>query len=265
MKKGLLLLTPILAATIVSGCSSDKQKLTAVTPSIVSVIAEVENAYTDVSSYTKEMDINIEIVDEDEGTMELDETADIEFKSDVTFEPFAVYQERKVESTGITPYEMEVYVTPELSYTIDEDDVVTSYVLDGDDMEEIMKQVAADSQLAQLDMLSDYLKIKEDGDHYILSADIPAEEARQMAMTVLYDVPMFDQDRIPNMNYDSLTVEFQVNRDTYYLEGVNVVVKGDEEKLGLTEHLTIEVNSEFSNMNEVDEIVVPDKVVNRGE
>src|SRR5699024_3014224 len=126
-------------------------------------------------------------------------------------------------------------------------------------------QADLQSQLAQFDGLQDGLSVDETDDHYVLkfkstddSFDQVFQEAieNNMPPELGIDTSMFE-----DITFNDVQYELFVHKDNYYMSELNMIMDYDMEIEGEKLNTKQNIKSTYDNYNEIDEIKVPEEVL----
>lgn len=218
-------------------------------------------------------------------TMEMGPGMSMEMKMDLamdmTLEPMAFYQ------TGETSFvsedtegmedmpimEMESYFTDEGMYTYDP--MMDMWVkLPAEDMEDLhmmMDQPSGDlsSQLEQLKAFRDDFTFEQSGDEFILKLDASGEKYQELIFEQMGQMPsdmeLGAKEVMEAMTINKVYYEIFIDKETFLPNTMNIDMDFDMEMEGESMSIQSGIESEYSNYNGIDEIIVPAEVVEKAQ
>ncbi|MEH6943187.1 DUF6612 family protein [Bacillus sp. JJ722] len=264
MKKIMLLILTTLLVVGVAACGSDKTSSSS-NSKVDKVLAEVVKANKDVKSLTQDAKIKTEMT-MTQGEQEQVQKMDMTTKMDIINDPFAAYQELQMTIPEQGEQTIKQYITQEGIYS----NINGQWVAVPEEVNEQLKaslkeSANIESQMEQFNALSKYLKLKEEKDQYILTADIPGDKMKEMAQSVLKQASSGNAETLAVMeqlDIKSMNVEYQIDKKTYQLSGVIIAMAMGVEEDGQKVEMKLNMDSKFSNINGVKEIVVPQEALN---
>lgn len=217
------------------------------------------------------MDQNI-VLDESGETFEMKSNSNLQ--SDFTIDPVASYMHGTV--TAFDPMseqeielETEMYMLEDAFYMYDsEGDQWLEFPLE--EMEAVLgqsaQQIDATEQLELLESIISEFSLEEEGDEYILKLDAAEDKFTEFVieeMKALQSVGITEaeEDIINLINYDKVSYVLKINKDTYDMTAMDLVLnmtleEGDESLV-----MNTDTKITFSNFDGIDAIEVPQEVV----
>ena len=112
--------------------------------------------------------------------------------------------------------------------------------------------------------------VEEKDDHYLLifkSDDETLDDSlMEMVQASLPDeMQMMGEEIFENTTFNSLNYEMKIDKDNYYVQALNMTMDMDMKIEEQEMNLNQDMKMTYSNYNEVDEIVVPDDVIENAE
>ncbi|WP_042347408.1 DUF6612 family protein [Bacillus massiliigorillae] len=267
MKKVALVVLASLLAVIVAACGSETTTSSSSTSKDDKVLTEVVKANKDVKSLTQDAKVHTEIT-VSQGEQKQVQKVDMSTKMDVINEPFTAYQEIEMTVPSEGEQIIKQYITQEGIYSNVNGEWVTVPEEVNEQLKASLKESAnLESQMKQFNTVSKYLKLKEEKDQFILAADIPGDKVKELAQSVLEKASSGNSETLAAMeqlDIKSMNVEYQVDKKTYYLEGAVIAMVMGVKEEDQTVDMKVNMDSKFSNINGVKEIVVPKEALNSG-
>ncbi|TSB48332.1 DUF6612 family protein [Alkalicoccobacillus porphyridii] len=226
-------------------------------------------AMEDVNSFSMEMNT--------EQTIEMDGEEPMLTTSSVTMDgvqdPLSFYQliVSSDPSSGET-FEMEQYYVDGVIYMQDPIDdqwmMMSGDVLGMDDLEDL--EMSPEDQLDVLMDFAEEITVEDEGDRYALtingSGDELMELARELANAESDPSMQDDMDQIfEGTEISKLDYVLYINKETYYQEEMHMELEMTMEAEGETITISQVSDSLFSGFNELEEIVVPDDILENAE
>lgn len=190
---------------------------------------------------------------------------------DVVQEPLSLKQITSVDLGELGVQEMESYFTEDgfFLYEPTEDQWMK---LPSELSEEVLQlsdsQMNVDDQLGQFKDFVDDFTFEQDDTHYILHLDAEGEKFNELFAQTMGDMMPEDMlglevDIFENINFNQVEYEIYIHKDTFYFEDMNVKMDYDMEIEGESFSLKQDIQSTYSNHNEIGEIIVPDDVIDQ--
>lgn len=220
-------------------------------------------ANAELESFSTKMDME-QSMNIDGENMDFDSKLDM----DVVQNPFSLKQIMTMELPEVGEQSIEAYLTEDGFYMF-EPEQEQWMKLPSELSEQIIQQSESQadlqSQLAQFDGLQDGLSVDETDDHYVLkfkstddSFDQVFQEAieNNMPPELGIDTSMFE-----DITFNDVQYELFVHKDNYYMSELNMIMDYDMEIEGEKLNTKQNIKSTYDNYNEIDEIKVPEEVL----
>lgn len=223
--------------------------------------SEVNN---DLESFTINMDMKQNMSMGDEST---DMNSSITM--DVVQEPLSLKQVMSIDLGELGTQEMESYFTDDgffLYEPMEDQWMKFPSELSAEIMQLSESQMDVEDQLGQFQDFVDDFTFEQDDTHYILHLDAEGEKFNDLFAQTIGDMMQDDMlgledDVFDNINFNQVEYEIYINKDTFYFEDMNVMMDYDMEIEGESFTQKQDIQSTYSNHNEIDEIVVPEDVI----
>ncbi|MBY7142368.1 hypothetical protein KFZ56_04515 [Virgibacillus sp. NKC19-3] len=211
--------------------------------------------------------------EEDESSLNTESSFDMQ----MTMDPLAIYQEGTTKVTmdgeeGMPEMGMEMYMVDDGMYMYSEE-IGNWMKLDNEAMDALN---AMDSQQQdpseQLKMLEDYaddLSFEQSDDAFILKLNADGEKFNELIQQVMEEslTPEMaeamgeeGQDALENMSINSMDYEMFIDKESFDMNAFNMDMDMTMEEDGESVNLVQTVESNYSNINNVDPIEVPEEV-----
>lgn len=128
------------------------------------------------------------------------------------------------------------------------------------------KQLDANEQLKQLESIISEFTIHEEGDEYILTLDVAGDKftefvIEQMQLLGSVGITEADEDIVEIVKYDKVNYVLKINKDTYDMTALDLVMHMTIEEDDESVMLEIDSKMTYSNINGIDKIEVPQDVI----
>ncbi|MDN4606399.1 DUF6612 family protein [Sporosarcina highlanderae] len=215
------------------------------------------------------MDINQKMSMPGQG---LDMDSKIKMDMDMIIDPLAMYQVMSMDmGPEIGAMDMEIYMTESGFYMLDPESA--QWIKMPKEMyDEMMAQMGGETD-PTLDMkmfkeFKDDFKFEQTDDEYILTLNASGDKfsglmKELMGSTFPADMEMTEEeaDLLNNMDLKSLDITIYIDKETFYTNAfdmkMDMTMKIEDEEM----HIVQEMKSVITKINEIDEIVVPQEVI----
>ncbi|MEN1967657.1 DUF6612 family protein [Lentibacillus sp. N15] len=282
MKKVFLVLVAGVMALVLAACNdtaeptegASKEKESKLTAE--EVYSKALEASEDMKSAEVSMNVNQQIqASDDSVAMETKSNYDTK----MTMDPIALYMKgvTKMEMDGagdeeIPAMDMEIYMVDDGMYLYS--DQIGDWVKMDNSSMDMIEQMAGQQPdpSEQLKMMQDYaedLSFEQSDDEFILKLDADGDKFNDLMQKMMQEnmpdelleqMGKEGQEALENMDINSMSFEFSVDKETYEMKTFNMdmdmTMHADNEELNIVQ----QVESEYSNINKVDAIEVPDDV-----
>ena len=222
------------------------------------VLEKSMEATNALESYSMDMNMNQVISIQGEAPEEISTT----MKMDVTMNPFAMYQVMQMNDMGIgDSMEMESYYTED-AYYMHEPFTGGWFKIEYDIPHEAFHQSPAD-QMESLKSFASELTLKEEGDVYIITLEGAGDSYNQLLQDASFIEEMdgmFD-DIFSMIHVNKISFEIHVNKTTFLQTKVNMTMDIEMNIEGEVMHTVQEMEMTVYNYNGINEIVVPQEVL----
>ncbi|UNK18823.1 hypothetical protein MNQ98_01880 [Paenibacillus sp. N3/727] len=287
MKKWTAGLLSVILVMGITACSKDKDKeaesaatppaaeqpatgktdetKTGAAPSVDELIQKSAEASQKMKSFSMDSDIKQNIV-VSAGESKQEQKVNISMKIDTTLDPLEMYQEMKMEMPGQGTQDIKQYITQKGIYSQVDGQWVQ---IPKEQEQEILDSMKAttqgpEKQLEQFRTIAKDAKVSEEGDQYILTADVSGDNLKELAKTYMGQAGGENEQTaamLEQMNIKSMKITIGMNKDTYFPTKTDMNMVMEMEQEGQKVSLEMEMTSGLSKHNEVDKIEVPQEAL----
>lgn len=231
------------------------------------VFKKAEQANESLKSFQADMLIN-QVVSVPSQNVEMDSV--INMKMDFVEEPFAMYQNMDMSMGEMGSMTTEMYITNEGIY-MKNPEIEEWMKLPEDAVGDLQGTIDA-SKESQLDFSSlqefiDDFKFEQDDKHYILKLNASGEKFGTLVQDELESSGLLDEmnaeetEVLENMEIHKIEYEIFIDKETFQTTAFNLVMDMDMEVEGEKMSIQQDVQSKINKINEIDEIKVPQEVI----
>lgn len=228
------------------------------------LIQKTAEASGGLNSFSMEASVN-QNISVTQGDQKQDQNVDMTMKIDTTKEPLGVYQEIQMSVPGSGNQEIKQYITDEGAYS----GVNGAWTKVQDDMKDQLiasldQSISPEKQLEQFKSIAGETKVTEEGDEYVLTAEVSGDGVKELAKTLMSQSGSADEQTaamMEQMNIKDIKITYAVNKETFFPTKSNIEMTMDMEAEGQSVSLEMKMNSTISKHNEFDEIKVPQEVL----
>ncbi|MGM1046451.1 hypothetical protein SAMN05661091_5638 [Paenibacillus uliginis N3/975] len=234
-------------------------------PSVDELIQKSAEASQKMKSFSMDSDIKQNIV-VSAGESKQEQKVNISMKIDTTLDPLEMYQEMKMEMPGQGTQDIKQYITQKGIYSQVDGQWVQ---IPKEQEQEILDSMKAatqgpEKQLEQFKTIAKDAKVSEEGDQYILTADVSGDNLKELAKTYMGQAGGADEQTaamLEQMNIKSMKITIGMNKDTYFPTKTDMNMVMEMEQEGQKVSLEMEMTSGLSKHNEIDKIEVPQEAL----
>ncbi|MDO7905572.1 hypothetical protein Q5741_04000 [Paenibacillus sp. JX-17] len=288
MKKWAVILTGVMLTASLSACSSNdeaksdtpatststpstdasatKASEETKVPTTKELVQKVTEAGASLKSFSMESTINQSLTMTVDGK-EQKQDISMKTKQDMVKEPFAMYQEIESNIPGASNGEtIKQYITEDGIYSQQNGTWVKLPDESAKPLLEQMKNAGSpEQQFKQFDSIADQAKVTDEGDTYLLKANLSGDGVKELAKSFLEQseganaqaAQLLDQ-----MDIKSMDMSYSVDKKTNYPvdTNVNMVMTMDVE--GQKIDMVMDMKGKISKHNSIDKIDIPAEVTN---
>ena len=234
-------------------------------PTAEELITNIAAASASMESFTMEM-VSEQTIDMNGETQNVKTSV----KSDIIQNPLTAYQELTMEMPAEAGgnQEMIQYMTPEGMYMqVSGEWIKMAGPEQGAMMEQLQQQASPEAQLEHFKSITNETTVTEEGDNYILTADVSGDNVKELSKNMLEGLgggadPAGMDQLMDQMGIEKMLIVYTVRKDDYLPVSMNVEMSMTMEQEGMTMKMDNKSESTFSNYNEIDEITVPEEALN---
>ncbi|MBP1991793.1 DUF6612 family protein [Paenibacillus eucommiae] len=279
MKKWTVMVSAIILVMVISACGNnvkdgesgatikptDNKVESKGVPTVEELIKKTTEASQGFKSYSMDIKMDQNMSIDANGTKQ-DQKVNMEIKTDMIKEPLAMYQEIKTNVPGLPEaQEIKQYITQEGIYTQTQG---TWMKLPDETKDQLMASINAqgspEKQLEQFNSITKDTKVTEDGDNYVMSAEVSGDSVKELAKKLMSGSgspnPQLEA-MMGSMNITHMKLTYVINKKEYLPVSMNVEMNMDMDQEGQKIGMEMKMDSSFSNYNEVKEIKVPQEAL----
>lgn len=253
------------ASSAETNANSKEAPETQALPTVDELITKATEASKDLKSFSMIADVEQKVTMEQDGE-ELHENIDISMTMDIQQDPIAMYQEMTMDLGAQGKTEIKQYITDEGIYSLIDG---TWVKLPAESLGDLVAQMEAsanpEAQLEQFKSIAGDSKVTEEGDEYILSADLSGEGLKELAKDLMSQAGTGNAEQsealMEMMTIKSIKITNAINKETYLSSRADVTMEMEMDIEGQKMTMEMVMKSTISNHNKVEEIKVPQDVI----
>lgn len=234
-------------------------------PTVEEFLQKAAEASEKLNSFTMDADIDQNMVIS-QGDQQQEQKIKIKTKADLIKEPLEMYQNMDLDMGEQGSQNIEQYITQNGIYM----KVDGSWTKVPDEMrdqllESIKQSSSPEKQLEQFQSITKDAKIVEDGDDYVLTADLSGDGLKELAQSLMNQAAGENEQTaamMEQMNIKNIKISYAVNKETYLPTISKVDMMMDMDVEGQSVSLDMKVDSKFSNYDGVEKLEVPQEALN---
>ncbi|OBZ08802.1 hypothetical protein A8L34_21825 [Bacillus sp. FJAT-27264] len=238
------------------------------TPTVEELIQKTTEASQSLQSFAMESKIEQNIKMK-QGETSQDQKVNMTMTSEIIKEPMQMHQEILMDLAGQGEQKIEQYITADGIYTHTGEEWIKLPSEMTAQMTEMVKESGSpEKQLEQFKSIAKDTKISEEGDTYLLTAEVSGDSVKELAKSYLDQASNGDPQMtalMEQMNIKSMKISYAVDKKTYLPTKTNVDMVMDMEASGQNISLDMKMTGDLSKHNEIKEIKVPDEAKNAQE
>ncbi|WP_145412042.1 DUF6612 family protein [Paenibacillus xylanexedens] len=250
------------AANETTNESNNTTEQNAAVPTLDELLAKTGEATKALKSFTTEANIDQKIK-LDAGENSQDQQVKTSLKMDIIKEPMMIYQEMELDMSG-QKQNVKQYITSDKIYSQVGDQWVA---IPEDQTKALIEQLKAsmnpEKELDQFKKVKEDVKITEEGDNYVLNADVSGDNVKELAKSVMEqngsDAQM--QAMLDQMNIKSMKMKYLINKETSLMEKIDVEMVMEMEQNNQKMTMDMKMDTSFSNHDKVAEIKIPQEAL----
>ncbi|MEJ8778047.1 DUF6612 family protein [Pseudogracilibacillus sp. ICA-222130] len=231
------------------------------------LLQKATEANNNLESFSVEADMKqLMVMDGEE--MDINSTTSM----DIIMNPMTMKQTIVTDIPDAGKQETESYFTKDGYFMLDPESDTWMKLPDeitGQLLAQVEAQANVEQQLVQMKPLMKDFTAEEKDDHYLLIFKSDDETLDDSLMEVIQaslpDEMQMMGDIFENATFNSLNYEMKIDKDNYYVQALNMTMDMDMKMEEQDINLNQDMKMTYSNYNGVDEIVVPDDVIENAE
>ncbi|GGF84131.1 hypothetical protein GCM10010912_31690 [Paenibacillus albidus] len=234
-------------------------------PTVDELIKKSTEAGQSLKSFAMDAQI-IQKISITQGETTQDQNSDMKMKSEFIKNPLQMHQVVQMVVPGQEGEQtVEQYITADGSYSHAAGQWMKLPAEMTAPLKASMEQSASpEKQLEQFKTLSKETKITEEGDNYLLTADVSGENVKELAKSFMSQSGGADAQMtalLDQMNIKSMKIIYAVNKETYLPAKTNVDMVMDMAAEGQNISLDMKMSSDISKHNEIADFKIPDEAL----
>lgn len=235
---------------------------TSAVPTLDELLAKTGEATKALKSFTTEANIDQKIK-LDAGEQSQDQQVKTSLKMDIIKDPMMIYQEMELDMSG-QKQNVKQYITSDKIYSQVGDQWVA---IPEDQTKALIEQLKAsmnpEKELDQFKKVKEDVKITEEGDNYVLNADVSGDNVKELAKSVMEQNGSDAQMKamLDQMNIKSMKMKYLINKETSLMEKIDVEMMMEMEQNNQKMTMDMKMDTSFSNHDKVAEIKIPQEAL----
>ncbi|AOV06615.1 DUF6612 family protein [Sporosarcina ureilytica] len=231
------------------------------------VFQKAQEASEGIKSMHADMSM-IQNISSPEADVEMDNN--IKMKMDIVQEPFSMYQIMEMEIVGEGSMKTEMYLT-EAGFYMKDPDSGTWMKLPNEGYEDLAAAMTTGEDVtvdySSLKEFIDDFKFEQNDNEYVLKLKASGDKfnkliQEEIASTgLLEDLSEEELEALDDVKIHELEYEIFINKETFETTAFNIVMDMEMSAEGETVQIKQEIQSKLSRINEIDEITVPQEVL----
>lgn len=261
----LLLISTLMISLAACGENSAKR---ADLPTAADLMAKSAEASKELKSFTMTSSFVQNIEFEADGQKQTQER-NMDITQDIVMNPIQTYFEvkMKIADEQEQVQTIQQYITQDGIYTNAGDGAWTKP--SGDQATQFLESLESSTKInQQLTLLEPYandLKVTEEGNLYVLTSDLSGDIIKELASTLMGQSGTSDAQSLAmleQMNIEDLKVISMIDKSSSLPTKAVVWITMNKDQGGQKMSIKMQTTSEFTKINELDKIVIPDEVLN---
>lgn len=233
-------------------------------PAAEDLLKNIAAAMNDLKSYAMDMETAQKMSMEIDGEKQ-DQNVNMLVKSEIVTDPLTAYQEMTIDMMG-QKQEVTQYITQEGIYMKSADQwMQMPSSMSEEIMAKVNEQANPEKQLEYFNSIMNETTVTEDGDNYVLTADVSGDGVKEVSKDILGSVGGADasmDDTLDNMNIDKMTIVYTVRKSDYLPVTMDVAMVMEMKQETMSMNMDTTMKSSYSKYNEIKEITVPEEALN---
>ncbi|WP_151733252.1 DUF6612 family protein [Paenibacillus tengchongensis] len=236
--------------------------------SVDELITKAAEASQELQSFALDMEMTQNITasqGEDSQMQGIEMTA----QSEYTKQPLQMHQVAKINMMGQGDQDIEQYVTQNGVYTQSDGQWFKMPASMTQQMTASLEQSASpEKQLEQFKSITEYTEVTEEGNEYLLTADVSGANVKELAQSYLNQAGGTDNSMtaaMDQMDIKSMNIVYGVDKETFFPTRTDVTIVMEAPADGQTISIDMTMTGVIDRHNEIAEIKVPEEALNAEE
>ncbi|WP_055109312.1 DUF6612 family protein [Paenibacillus ihumii] len=233
-------------------------------PTVDELITKSSEASKELKSFKMEADIDQKMTIK-QGDQEMNQDIKIAMTLDYQKDPIAIYQVMSMDMGAEGKTDIEQYITNDGIYSLVEGTwVKLPEEMKADLVAQMESAANLESQLEQFKSIANESKVTEEGDEYVLSAELSGDGLKELAKNLMSQTGSGNEDAaamLEMMTIKNIKLSNAMNKETYLPTRSDVEMEMDMDVEGQSVSMTMIMKSTISKQNEVEEIKIPQEVI----
>ncbi len=246
-----------------TGANAPAEDKTAV-PTVEELIKKATEASEKLKSFSMDAKVNQNIV-MTQGDQTQEQKVDMTMKADMVKEPLAMYQVMDMSMGDQGTQNIEQYITQQGIYSKVDGNWVKLPDENTDQLMASLEQSASpEAQLEQFKSIANEAKVVEEGDEFVLSADLSGDGLKELAKSLMSQAGGENEQTaamLEQMNINMIKISYAVNKETYLPTKSIVEMAMDMDVEGQSVSLDMKMDSTISKYDEITSIEVPQEAL----
>ncbi|WP_410771818.1 DUF6612 family protein [Fontibacillus sp. BL9] len=233
-------------------------------PTVDEMIQKATEASEKLKSFSMDAKVNQNIVIA-QGDQKQEQKVDMTMKVDMVKDPLAMYQVMDMNMGEQGSQNVEQYITQEGIYSKVDGTWVKLPDETRDEMLASMEQSASpEAQLEQFKSIANEAKVVEEGDEFVLSADLSGDGLKELAKSLMSQSGGENEQTaamLEQMDIKNIKISYAVNKETFLPSKSTVAMVMNMDVEGQSVSLDMTMDSTISKYDEIDKIEIPQEAL----
>ncbi|AIQ39404.1 DUF6612 family protein [Paenibacillus sp. FSL R7-0312] len=252
------------AAAGTAATTAPAEQTTAGVPALEELLQKTAAAQSELKSFAMNSQIQQNMVMK-QGETNQEQAIEMAVNAEYTKDPLEMHQEIVMTLAGQGEQKMEQYVTADGFFSLTNGQWVKMPAAMTEQLTATMQQSAnPEKQLEQFNQIADQTKITEEGDNYLITAEVSGEEVKNLAKSYLNQSGSVDSQMtamMEQMNIKSMNIAYTVDKKTYFPTSSDVNLVMDMISGEQTVSMDMKMKATISDHNKITEIKVPQEAL----
>ncbi|RCX20664.1 hypothetical protein DFP94_103396 [Fontibacillus phaseoli] len=236
----------------------------AAVPTVDEMIQKATEASEKLKSFSMDAKVNQNIVIA-QGDQKQEQKVDMTMKIDMVKDPLAMYQIMDMNMGEQGSQNVEQYITQEGIYSKMNGAWVKLPDETRDELLASMEQSASpEAQLKQFKSIANEAKVVEEGDEFVLSADLSGDGLKELAKSLMSQSGGENEQTaamLEQMDIKNIKISYAVNKETFLPSKSTVAMAMNMDVEGQSVSLDMTMDSTISKYDEIDKIEIPQEAL----